>query len=188
MSAGARPRSARVHLLSELGLARPLAVGALLVVALAVQSTVLTRLTLFGVVPQLLFVVVVVLAYLDGERVGVVVGFVAGLLLDLQLPESIMGLTALVYTLVGYAVGHLRHYAPSGSVWTPVSIVAIASAVVEAGYALLAIMLGEQWVSAGDTVRIAALVVLYNTLLTPFAFPLVKRVADRFRPERVGHI
>ena len=37
----------------------------------------------------------------------------------------------------------------------------------------------------GYTVRVAGLVVLYNTLLTPFVFPLVRRVAERFRPERV---
>jgi hypothetical protein len=46
-------------------------------------------------------------------------------------------------------------------------------------------MMGERWVSLADTAKIAGLVVLYNTLLTPFVFPLVKRVADRVRPERV---
>jgi hypothetical protein len=34
-------------------------------------------------------------------------------------------------------------------------------------------------------VRVAGLVVLYNTLLTPFLFPLTRKIADRFRPERV---
>ena len=49
----------------------------------------------------------------------------------------------------------------------------------------MAIMLGQPWVSIGFTAKVAGLVVLYNTLMTPFAFPLVRRVADRFRPERV---
>jgi hypothetical protein len=35
------------------------------------------------------------------------------------------------------------------------------------------------------TVKVIGLVVLYNTLLTPLLFPLIRRVADRFRPERV---
>ncbi|CAN5524822.1 hypothetical protein BH24ACT26_BH24ACT26_16190 [soil metagenome] len=173
-------------ILGEIGLARVAAVAALLVVALALQSTVLARLTLLGVIPQLVLVVVVSLAYTDGERVGVVVGFTGGLLLDLLLPpQSILGLTALVYTFIGYAAGVLRQFAPSDSVWTPVFSVAFASAVAELGYALLSIIMGRPWVSLTYTAKVAGLVVLYNTLLTPFVFPLTRRVADRFRPERV---
>jgi rod shape-determining protein MreD len=172
-------------ILSDIGFGRVFAVGAMVLVAVAVQSTVLARLTLLGVIPQLILVVVVSLAYTDGPRVGVTAGFFGGLLQDLLLPQSIVGLTALVYTLIGYAVGNLRQFAPNESVWMPVFAVAFASAVAEASYALLAIMLGQQWVSLTFTAKVAGLVVLYNTLLTPFAYPLVRRVADKFRPERV---
>ncbi len=171
--------------LGELGLARAAAIAALVVVAVALQSTLLARLTLLGVIPQLALVVVVILAYLDGERVGLVTGFFGGLLQDLLLPGSTVGLTALVYTLIGYAVGIFRQYAASDSVWTPVLAVALASAVAELGYALMAIIFGQPWVSLEFTAKVAGLVVLYNTLLTPLSFPLVRRIADRFRPERV---
>jgi len=87
--------------------------------------------------------------------------------------------------LIGYAVGIFRQYAPTESVWTPVLTVALSTAISELGYALLAIILGETWVGLDFTAKVAGLVVLYNTLLTPFTFPLVRRVADRFRPERV---
>lgn len=174
--------------IAELGMARPAAIGAVLVLALAVQSTLLTKVTILGVIPQLLFVVVVSIAYLEGENMGVVVGFSGGLLQDFLLPQSILGLTAFVYVLIAYGVGSLRQFAPSTSVWMPVFAVALASAVAEGSYALLAITMGQQWVSITDTAKIAGLVVLYNTLLTPFVFPLVRRVADRFRPERVMRI
>lgn len=177
------PRKSTI--LGEIGLPRMLAVGTLLVVTLALQSTLLAQATILGVIPQVVLVVVVCLAYLDGERVGVVTGFSAGLLQDLLPFPAVIGLTALVYTLVGYGVGILRQYAPAESVWTPVLVVALASAVAEFGYAGLSIILGEPWVGLGYTARVAGLVVLYNTLLTPFVFPLVRRIADRFRPERV---
>ncbi|MFN2488883.1 MAG: rod shape-determining protein MreD [Actinomycetota bacterium] len=173
-------------ILAEVGLARVAAVAAVVIVALALQSTVLARLTLLGVIPQLVLVVVVSLAYTDGERVGVVVGFTAGLLQDLLLPpQSILGLTALVYTFIGYSAGRLREFGPPESVWTPVLSVAIASAVAEFGYALLSIIMGRPWVSLAYTAKVAGLVILYDTLLTPFVFPLTRRIADRFRPERV---
>lgn len=173
--------------IADLGLGRVLALSALVLLAVALQSTLLARLTLLGVIPQLVLVVVVSLAFLDGPRVGLIVGFAGGLLQDLLLPQSIIGLTALVYTLVGFGVGSLRQFAPGDSVWTPVLAVALASAVAEFSYAILAIILGQPWVSISFTAKVAGLVVLYDTLLTPFAFPVVRRVADRFRPEKVYH-
>ena len=171
--------------LGEIGVARMAAVALLVVVSVALQSTLLARLTVLGVIPQLVLVVVVSLAYLDGEKVGLVTGFFGGLLQDLLLPQSIVGLTALVYLLIGYAVGVFRQYAPHESVWVPVFTVALSTAVAEASYALLSVLLGQPWVSLDVASRVAGLVVLYNTLLTPFAFPLVRKFADRYRPERV---
>ncbi|HEV2757876.1 MAG TPA: rod shape-determining protein MreD [Actinomycetota bacterium] len=172
-------------ILREIGLPRVFAVAAVVVVTLALQSTLLAQATVLGVIPQVVLVVVVSFAYLDGERVGLVTGFCAGLLQDLLPFPTVIGLTALVYTLVGYGVGILRQYAPADSVWTPVLVVALASAVAEFAYASLSIILGEPWVGLGYTARVSGLVVLYNTLLTPFVFPLVRRVADRYRPEKV---
>lgn len=173
-------------LLAEAGLGRILAVGLVVLTALTLQTTVLAQLTLLGVIPQLVLVVVIALAWLEGERVGVTAGFFGGLLLDLQLPPaSIVGLTALVYTFVGYGVGYFRQYSVGESVWSPVLAVAVGSLIAEWGYALLAILLGRAWVSLAFTTKVAALVVLYDALLTPFIYPLVRRVSERFRPERV---
>jgi len=172
--------------MSEIGLPWAAAISALVVVAVAVQSTLLTLTTILGVIPQLVLVLVVSLAYLEGERVGIVAGFCGGLLVDLLLPVgSITGLTALVYTLIGYGVGSLRQYAPSDSVWMPVFTVSLASVVAEGSYAVLTVILGGRFVGFTLTTKIAGLVVLYNTLLTPFVFPLVRRIGMRLRPERV---
>ena len=179
-------RRAGSGILSDVGVVRVAAVAAVLIVALAIQSTVLSQVTLLGVIPELVFVVVVSLAFVDGERVGVVAGFFGGLLQDLLLFQSIVGLKAFVYVLVCYGVGSFRQYTQGAtSVWTPVLVVAVASAVAEVSYAALAIIMGQPWIGLAFTAKVAGLVVLYNTLLTPFAFPLIRKVADRFRPERV---
>ena len=179
-------RPARTGFIAESGIGRAIAVGAILVVAIALQSTLLTRLTFLGVIPQLIVVVVVSLGWSDGERVGAVAGFAGGLLQDLLLlPQSVDGLYALVYTLVGFGVGYFRQFSPSDSVWMPVFATAVASAVAEFGYALLSILLGQRWIGLGFTAKLAGLVVLYNTLLSPFIYPLVNRIAARFRPDKV---
>ena len=173
--------------LGELGLFRAIAVGFLVLAALVIQSTVLEQVTILGVTPQLALIVVVSLAYLDGERVGIVTGFFAGLLLDLQLPDqgAVVGITPLIYVLLGYGVGSLRQYSLSESVWAPVFTVTVVSAISEFSYASLSIILGEPWVSLSYTAEVAGLVVLYNTLLTPFVFPFVRRVNNRFAPQRI---
>jgi len=172
--------------LADLGIMRLLWVGLLLLGSLVLQSTVLEQVTFLGVTPQLSLVVVVSLAYIDGERVGVVTGFFAGLVQDLLLPVgSIVGLTALVYTLMGFAVGSLSRYSVSESIWAPIFGVILASGVAEASYAAMSIMLGENWVSVSYTGKVIGLVVLYNTLLTPFVYPFVRKVANRYGPGRV---
>lgn len=172
-------------LFPQMGWGRTAAIGTILIAALTLQSTVIAQLTLLGVIPQLVFIVVVSLAFTDGPRVGIVTAFAGGLLQDLLLPQSIVGLSALVYVLVAYAVGSFREYSTGESVWAPVLAVALSSFIAEAGYALLAVILGQPWVSFVFTAKVIGLVVLYNTLLTPLVFPVVRRVADRVRPERV---
>jgi rod shape-determining protein MreD len=171
--------------LAEVGLGRVVAVGAILVGAVVLQSTLVAQVTILGVIPQLVLIVVVSLAFTDGPRVGVVTAFAGGLLQDLLLPQSIVGLTALVYVLIAYTVGSFREYSTTDSVWAPVFAVAVSSFVAEVSYALLAVIMGQPWVSVTFTAKVIGLIVLYNTLLTPLTFPLIRRVADRFRPERV---
>lgn len=172
---------------AEIGIARVAAVSTLMIVAVALQTTLLARATILGVIPQLVLVVIVSLAYSDGERVGSVVGFFGGFLIDFLVysPTSIVGLTGLIYTMIGYGMGSIRKYSTSESVWMPVLMVAGASAVAEFSYAALSIIFGQQWVSLLYTAKVAGLVVVYNTLLTPFIFPIVRRIADRYRPERI---
>ena len=179
------PERRGAGVLAEIGIARVAAVAVTVILAITIQSTLLAQATLLGVIPQLVLVVIASFAFVDGERVGLVTGFFGGLFIDLLLPQSIVGLTALVYTLIGYGVGRFRQFTVGESVWTPVLVVGVASALAEVSYALLAIMLGQAWVSISDTAKVAGLVVLYDILLTPFVFPLVRRIAVRFGPERV---
>src|SRR4030095_12075927 len=83
---------------------RFLALAPVLVVAVLVQPTVLARLTLAGVRADLLVLAVVSVAVATDPTTGAVFGFVAGLVADL-LFDLPVGVSALVYTAVGFAVG-----------------------------------------------------------------------------------
>lgn len=86
---------------------RPLLWALLILAAFLLQTTVLARLGLPLVVPNLVLVTSVAIAVVAGSRTGALVGFGAGLLMDLAPPStSAAGIHALLLTLVGLTSGY----------------------------------------------------------------------------------
>ena len=85
---------------------RAIVSAVLLVLAVLIEVTVLAPLPFPGATPTLVLVVVVILASQFGASTGAVAGFAGGLLLDIAPPAAgTIGITALLLTVVGYAVG-----------------------------------------------------------------------------------
>ncbi len=80
----------------------------LLVLALVLQTTVVPDLRILGVCADLLLLCTVCAALVGGPELGGLVGFAAGLLADLFLATTPLGLSALTFSVVGYAVGSIR--------------------------------------------------------------------------------
>ncbi|MHB8051057.1 MAG: rod shape-determining protein MreD, partial [Coriobacteriia bacterium] len=68
--------------------------------ALVLQVMIAPHIALFGVTPNLLLLVVITLAFVEGSSEGATVGFIAGLLMDL-LSTGPIGAWALVMSVVG---------------------------------------------------------------------------------------
>ncbi len=75
-----------------------------LVVVVVLQTELFSELRIFGVMPELLLGLTIASGWSAGANRGAVAGFVAGIVYDVFLSTP-LGLTALTYTLVGYAVG-----------------------------------------------------------------------------------
>ncbi|MGB9792487.1 MAG: rod shape-determining protein MreD [Thermacetogeniaceae bacterium] len=75
--------------------------------AFIVQTTLLPLLDIYGVMPDLLLVLIVLTGFFFGSKRGGAVGFAVGLIEDL-LAGRYLGLTALSGFLTGYAVGYLE--------------------------------------------------------------------------------
>ena len=80
-----------------------------IVTALLLQSTVFAQIKLLGVRPELMYLVTIVVAILEGPQEGAVVGFAGGMAQDFLLNQP-KGITALTLTLLGYAMGLARQY------------------------------------------------------------------------------
>ena len=82
-------------------------VGGLLLLAVVLQVSALSQLTVFEGHADLVVLTVAAIAYYAGSVTGCAAGFTAGLLVDL-LTGATMGASSLVLTAVGYGVGRFR--------------------------------------------------------------------------------
>ena len=155
---------------------RLLALAVVLVVAVLIQSTVLARLRLAGARPDLLVLAVVSVAVATDPTTGAVFGFVAGLVSDL-LFDLPVGVSALVYTAVGFAVGTVRVYVTSHR---PLVHLVLAGAASLASVWCCGLLLRVFDLSSWATVtRAGPLVAIYNLLLTPLVYPVVWALTER---------
>jgi len=163
---------------------RVLALGVVIVTALVLQSTVFAELRLFGVRPELLFLVTIVVALMGGPNEGAVVGFASGMAQDFMLNQP-KGITALTLTLVGYAVGMTRQYIVSQSPLVPTAMVFVGPAVGMIFYEVVSYLLGAFDATTTFGLRVALLTAVYNAVLTPIAYPILRRVTEGSRPRKV---
>lgn len=88
-------------------LPRVLLIVAALLTGLILQTTLLSRLGLPGATPDLVLVTVLVLAMAAGPGPGAVIGFGAGVLVDVAPPATgSIGQTAAVYAIAAFVAGH----------------------------------------------------------------------------------
>lgn len=158
---------------------RAVLVGVVLVVALVLQTTVFPLLPTGWFRPDLLLLVAVAFALVDGPLPGVRIGFAAGLLTDLMVALSPAGIAALVYTGVGYLVGSIRPYLAATSMSAPL-IVAFGSGLIGTlAYGLIALLLGDERLSSTVLLQVSSAVALYNVVLAVPVFALVRALAQR---------
>lgn len=75
-----------------------------LITSFLLQSTLFSTFSVGGIVPNLLIIVVASIGFLVGRKHGLLVGFAAGLMMDVFF-GSVLGIYALFYMYVGYLNG-----------------------------------------------------------------------------------
>jgi len=163
---------------------RLLTLTVVIVTALLLQTTVFADVKLLGVRPELMYLVTIVFAVLEGPSSGAIAGFAGGMAQDFLL-DAPKGITALTLTLVGYTVGLLRQYIVSPSPLLPAFLVAGGTFVGVLFYRLVAFLLGQEVTTVLYVFKAAALSAVYNAILTPLLYPVLRRVAEGSRSRRV---
>ncbi len=143
----------------------------MLLTALLVQTTVLSQMRVWGVMPDFMLLVAVAAGITAGPVRGAVLGFTSGMLIDLFLPTP-LGLSALVFTLVGYGVAVANTGVLRAAWYIPVLTAAAGSVAGVLLYALAGSVLGERMIN-GHLATIALVVGVCNGVLAPIGVKLV---------------
>lgn len=166
-------------------LVRALIALAATLLALVLQVTFFSHLSWAGVVPNLCLLVVVGAGLVRGSEFAMVLGFGAGLLLDLAPPaDHLAGRWALALVIVGYVAGRVRQdLRPTAT--SVVATVAACSFVGTSVFALTGLVLSDPSLGVGELLQVVAIALVWDVLLTPFVLPLVMGAFRRVQPARV---
>lgn len=127
--------------------------------ALTLQVTVTSQLPIDRAVVDVVLIATIAAALAAGPEAGAGVGFGCGMVIDL-LGAGPVGLTALIYTLVGYGVGVSQTGVLKSSRLIPIATAAAASVLAVFGYALFGEVIGQQIFELVNVVRVAIVVTL----------------------------
>jgi|SRR5690554_2080252 len=156
---------------------RGLILFGVLLLSIALQSTVLAKLSFLGVTPDLILVIVVCYGLLHGPIKGLFLGLLGGFLLDLT-GGGILGIHTLAKAALGYGAGFLEKTVFKDNVLVPV--LALLVATIAQGIIALTILIpfdwqGRFWTHFGYTVLPLS---VYNSILTfPVYHIMLKLVA-----------
>lgn len=153
----------------------------MLMSALLVQLVVVNRLPLPVGVPDLLLLVIAIVALIEGPLPGALLGFASGLFADFA-SEHVIGRLALILCVLGYLVGQLTEEAER-SLIVPLATVAGASALGVVLYVGTGLVVGDPRVHAAPLGPVIGSSVLYNLILTPFCYPLIRGLFARLDPQ-----
>lgn len=149
-----------------------------IMVAAVLQVAIAPHVAIGGVVPNVLLLVVITLAFFEGSEAGLYGGFATGLLLDL-LGTGPVGAWALVLAVTGYVSGLVAQNVFAEGWLLPLTVAAVACLLAEGAYAAMLAVLGT---SGGFAAALWTRVLpgaVYNAVLALLVYPWLARSLRR---------
>jgi rod shape-determining protein MreD len=145
-----------------------------LFIAVVLQLSIMSQVTIVGGHPNLLLVTLVCIALLRGAVFGAVAGFCAGLLADTG-TFGTLGFTALLLTLAGYWTGRYGETTGRDRAHAPLLSIAVITLLYQVAALVLRFMLGQN-APAGEILKGLVPTILLNLILTLPLYALARRL------------
>ncbi|MBA7624708.1 hypothetical protein ES703_32120 [subsurface metagenome] len=150
--------------------------GAIIVVALLIQLTLINSITILGLKPDLIMVVVVVFSLLKGEKEGAISGFASGLLQDI-FSTGLLGMNALAKTVIGFFCGIVKEKIFHEHILFLIPVITFIASLMQSILILLLLRaFGIEYNLAWSLKQVALPEALYSSLLSPFVFLAINKL------------
>ena len=143
---------------------RILVIGIEVILSFLLQSTVFDHIRLAGVVPDILMILVVTIAYTRGTYPGLFTGLFAGLLVDFMYGD-VIGICALLYMFIGFLNGYSNKIYDRDDYAIPLILIAVSEFVYSFLYYVLEFLLRGRLNIGYYAYRIMLPKVIYTVLM-----------------------
>jgi rod shape-determining protein MreD len=160
----------------------PLRLLALTLATVVLQEGAVSQISIFGTSADLTPLVVMSVGLLAGSIPGAIMGFGTGLLVDMVLVQT-LGVTSLLYIVIGYWSGRLLELRDPSHGLVPMGMGAAATAFTGLGMAMIQFLLGVDAPVSWLLLQQIFIAVLVNTLLALPVHAAVRRVLEAALPQ-----
>jgi len=160
----------------------PVRLVALAFVAVVIQASAISQVSIFGVSADITPLAVMSVGLLCGSLAGAVFGFGTGLFVDLVLVQT-LGVTSLLYITIGYWAGRLHELRDPSHELVPLAAGAAATAFAGLGMAVIQFLLGVDAPVSFLLLQQIVIAVLVNTLLALPVYAVVRRIVAPALPD-----
>ena len=157
---------------------RRIKLALLILVAVVLQTTLLTHFDIFDAAPGLCMLCVLAVAFEDGPESGALFGFAMGIVLDLFLITP-LGLSALSFALTGYAVGAFQSSIVRTTPWLYPMIGGLGGLFGGLVFIVVGGVVGQEGLLSVHGVQIVVVTAVWDAILAPLVFPVVRLVSRR---------
>ena len=154
---------------------KPYTLIGILIIGFILQAGVAPYISIMGAAPNFFLIIVTVAALTNGSDKGALVGFVAGLMLDLM-GTGPVGSWALVLSVTGYVTGLLDQHLFAEGWLLPVTVLSFASLIGEFLYLCVVVTLGSELPFFSSIWSLVLPTTLYTIFIAVLAFPLLSRL------------
>ena len=146
-----------------------------LILCFLLQSAVMPAFSMAGVVPDLLLVLVITVAYTRGRVAGMLTGLAAGLLTDVCFHDMV-GLCALFYLCIGYVAGYSQKIYDERDYMLPMLMMPVGEFLYSFAYYIAYFLLRSRTEFGYYFVHLILPRMIYTVLVAAVLYPLFHRI------------
>lgn len=150
----------------------------LIFICFLLQCTVFRALDFGGIVPNLLIVLTASFGFMRGEKSGMLIGFFAGLLIDIFF-GSVIGFYAMIYMYIGYANGKFCTIFYPEDIKLPIILIICSDFVYGFICYVILFLLRGRFDFRYYLVHIIAPEIVYTVVITLFLYPVILWINNR---------